>query len=50
MAVAGAGAGGYGGGPSRTVIEFVGPDGLKSLIRSIVQTDGRGSVITAFEQ
>lgn len=45
-----AGAGGYGaGGSSRTVIEFVGPDGLKSLIRRIVQIDGRGSVVTAFE-
>lgn len=50
MALVGAGggmAGGAGGG--RLIVEVTGPDGMKNIIRRIVQVDGRGSVVTAFE-
>ncbi|MER6199821.1 hypothetical protein ABT234_20930 [Streptomyces sp. NPDC001586] len=49
MALAGAGAGGMAGGGGRLIVEVTGPDGMKGIIRRIVQVDGRGSVITAFE-
>ncbi|MFI1942063.1 hypothetical protein ACH44C_33635 [Streptomyces purpureus] len=38
------------GGPQRVVIELRGPDAMRDLIRSIVQTDGRGDVQLAFGQ
>ncbi|MFJ3173797.1 hypothetical protein ACIPJK_23860 [Streptomyces roseus] len=49
MALAGAGAYGASAGQSRTIIEFRGPEAMKAFIRQIVQVDGRGSVVTAFE-
>lgn len=38
------------GGPQRVVIELRGPESMRDLIRSIVQTDGRGDVQVTFGQ
>lgn len=38
-----------GAGGGRWIIELAGDDSMKSIIRRIVQVDGRGSVATAFE-
>ncbi|MCX5197230.1 hypothetical protein OOK31_25585 [Streptomyces sp. NBC_00249] len=47
--VGGAAGGGMAtGGPGRLIVELAGPQEMKSLIRRIVQVDGRGSVQTAF--